>query len=259
MSAYNPDDWSSDAETSFTTPCCHWARYVLEIADGCSIYVLTAGCFHAVLTSEVAQVVWRQVSSNCLLDTNPKWSHRRNFPTAHINNSLPLSLEHICGFPPRDHLKPLLPSFAFPAKHRCLSLNDTRRMPFETNTPYLNNPMREMSQAELDTRRLAWIILWLRKSNLWNPRVGWYVQHNTSCFFWVTWQLGTELLKNEESEWLYYKAVKILSRAPQGGSGLIIIDNVTSVFDSHISLPHNHTLFENLIVKKIIRVIGEGI
>ncbi|KAG5444992.1 hypothetical protein CSKR_102599 [Clonorchis sinensis] len=37
---------------------------------------------------------------------------------------------------------------------------------------------------------------------------------------------------------------------------IIIIDSMTSVFNTDASLPYNHDLFESLIVKKIIKVKG---
>ncbi|GAA57568.1 ATP-binding cassette transporter [Clonorchis sinensis] len=39
---------------------------------------------------------------------------------------------------------------------------------------------------------------------------------------------------------------------------IIIIDSVTSVFNTDASLPYNHGLFESLIVKKRIKMDGEG-
>ncbi|KAG5454274.1 hypothetical protein CSKR_106538, partial [Clonorchis sinensis] len=39
---------------------------------------------------------------------------------------------------------------------------------------------------------------------------------------------------------------------------IIIIDSMTSVFNTDASLPYNHDLFESLIVKKRIKMDGEG-
>ncbi|KAG5453231.1 hypothetical protein CSKR_111918 [Clonorchis sinensis] len=39
---------------------------------------------------------------------------------------------------------------------------------------------------------------------------------------------------------------------------IIVIDSMTSVFNTDASLPYNHDLFEILIVKKRIKMDGEG-
>ncbi|KER29448.1 hypothetical protein T265_03914 [Opisthorchis viverrini] len=39
---------------------------------------------------------------------------------------------------------------------------------------------------------------------------------------------------------------------------IIIIDSMTSVFNTGASVPYNHDLFESLIVKKRVKVHGEG-
>ncbi|KER31668.1 hypothetical protein T265_02174 [Opisthorchis viverrini] len=57
----------------------------------------------------------------------------------------------------------------------------------------------------------------------------------------LAWQLGTEAVSySVDCEFI------------------IIIDSMISVFNTDASLPYKHDLFESLIVKKRIKVDGEG-
>ncbi|KAG5446150.1 hypothetical protein CSKR_106116 [Clonorchis sinensis] len=81
-----------------------------------------------------------------------------------------------------------------------------------------------------------------------------------SCFPRVAWQLGTERVLQLNS-WSLDTAIISDDRQSKRAFrsrkttivNIVIIGSMTSVFNTDASLPHNHDLFESLIVKKRIK------